>query len=199
MGSSNDNVTIEDAGKLTAEMKKALKPEAVRALAQSRGISEEEAVFGLLKRFPALFGAMSDWDDVRPITISVIRELKSCLSYKDILLMVLRVLNLYDTQVISVLRVFSDVKRLAYFVNEMIESMLEVNEYADAIAQGYEITADNRVALRGIVLKRITSDEVQKVFLNDKSRFFRAEAYCAMPYFEALEERSQLRHHAYAA
>ena len=64
---------------------------------------------------------MSDWDDIRSISLAVMHELRPYQSYQDIYVFVMRVVNLYDTQIISVLRTFSDVRRLAYFVHEMIE------------------------------------------------------------------------------
>lgn len=170
---------------LAKSMAAALEPTALAALAKERGVSEEEAVFGLLYRSPVLFGALSDWDDVRPIVISVIAELKPFLPWTKIYALALRVVSLYDTQVISVLRVYSDVKRLAYLVNEFVETMLEVGDYARFVSDAYAVPADNRMLLRGAVIKRITNTEVQKIFLNDKSRFFRAELYCASGLSEA--------------
>ena len=159
--------------------KKELRPEAVEALARERGITPEEAVFSLMKTSPSLFGALSDWDDVRTITIAAIRELRPFLSYADIYTLMLRVIDLYDTQVISVLRVFSDVKRLAYFVNEMIEQLGDIPDYRSAVCSTYDLSPDNRLAVRGVILKRITSPEVRQVLLEDRGRYFKAESICA--------------------
>lgn len=170
-----------------------LKDENVRALAKSRGITEEQALFSLMKKCPALFGAMQDWDDVKPICIAVMRELKGYLPFRDIFEIVLRVLNYYDTQVICVLRVFSDVQRLAYFVNEMIESMLEVAGYAAAVKKEFSLHSQDRLIMRGIVLKRITSVEVQKTLINDKMKFFKAEERLAAQ-FLTTDQVSALPH-----
>ena len=164
---------------MSVKRRKELEPAKVREMAAQLGLTEEETVFSLMKRHPALFGAMNDWDDIRNITIAVIRELKGCVSYREIYEMILRVVDLYDTQVISVLRVFSDVKRLAYFVNEMIESMLEMPDYRDKLTAQYGLTTADKLALRGIVLERITNQGVRDVFMKDRCRYFSAEVICA--------------------
>lgn len=168
----------EETLKLTTEVKKMLDNAKVVQTARERGCTEEEVVFSIIKRYPALFGALNDWDDIRPITLCVIRELMPFMTFEKVFNTILTVLTLYDTQVISVCRAYSDVKRLAYFVNEMIETLLEVDGYERSLIEQYETGNDNRVVLRGIVLKRITGSEVQKLFLNDQSRFFKAEVYC---------------------
>ena len=101
---------------------------------------------------------------------------------------VMRVVNLYDTQIISVLRTFSDVRRLAYFVHEMIEGLLEIPLYQTNLAKEYGVSPDDKIILRGIVLNRITSPEVRKLFQDDRDRYFRAESFCAM---EALQTSSR--------
>ena len=165
--------------KLSDKRKKDLSTAAVEALASERGITVEEAVFTRMKTSPSLFGALSDWDDVRTITIDAIRELRPFLPYADIYAILLRVIDLYDTQVISVLRVFSDVRRLAYFVNEIVEQLNDVVPYREAVVSFYGLDPSNRLAVRGAILKRITSPELRTLLLNDRGRYFKAECCCA--------------------
>ena len=162
---------------LTKRQKEMLQEENVRMIADKRGLSVEEALFSMMKTQPFMFGATSDWEDIRPICIAVIRELLPYKSCEEIYHFVLRVVTLYDTEVITVLRVFSDVRRLAYFVNEMIESLLEIPSYCDFIVHKYGADPTDKIMLRGLVLKRITSEGVQEIFLEDTSRFFRAETF----------------------
>lgn len=164
--------------KITASRRKELRTEAVEAVARERGIAVEDVIFGYMKTSPELFGALSDWDDVRNITISVIRELKHYMPYVDIYRTMLRIIDLYDTEVISVLRVYSDVRRLAYFVNEMVECLYETAAYREALAKATGLEPDNRIALRGEILIRITSREVRHVLLCDPGEYFKAEVYC---------------------
>ena len=70
--------------------------ENMRAIAKERGISEEDAVFSLMRDVPAMFAIMQDWDDMRTISTAVIRELKSYMSFRNIYVFVMRVVNLYD-------------------------------------------------------------------------------------------------------
>lgn len=82
-------------------------------------------------------------------------ELRPYQSYQDIYVFVMRVVNLYDTQIISVLRTFSDVRRLAYFVHEMIEGLLEIPLYQTNLAKEYGVSLTTRsfcVALFSIAL-----------------------------------------------
>ena len=65
---------------MSVKRRKELEPAKVREMAAQLGLTEEETVFSLMKRHPALFGAMNDWDDIRNITIADIRELKSSVS-----------------------------------------------------------------------------------------------------------------------
>ena len=102
-----------------------------------------------MRETPEVCGAMQDWDDIPNICIAVLRELKAFLPFQQAHDRVLHVIKLYDTQVITVLRAFSDVKRLAFFVNEMVETLLEVPAYSAMIDQ--------------------------QVFMNDKGKFFKAE------------------------
>lgn len=165
--------------KISTKRWKELEPENIRAIAKERGISEEDAVFSLMRDVPAMFAIMQDWDDMRTISTAVIRELKPYMSFRNIYAFVMRVVNLYDTQVISVLRIptESDVKRLAYFVNEMVESMLEVRPYYEHVER---IVADesgqaDRIIMRGYVLRQITSSQVRDILVGDMAHFFRAE------------------------
>ncbi|WP_443744410.1 hypothetical protein [Sutterella sp.] len=148
-------------------------------LARRRGITEEEALFSIMRKQPSFYGALSDWDEFEPITIAVIREMKPYMTYAQISESLTRVVTLYDTQVISVLRVFSDVKRLAYFINEMIETLLEIDDYRRVLLAEYGLDEADYIAARGLVLKRITSEDVQTLLFTDRNRFFRAESFCA--------------------
>lgn len=173
---------------MPATLKEKLSEDAIKALAEERGISEEEAIFHWMKNQPTMYGAMSDWDDIRNISIAVIRELRPYRSCSEVYEFVMNVVTLYDTRVISVLRVFSDVRRLAIFVHEMIESLLEVPQYRRGIINLYHVDANDQILLRGIVLKRITREPVQTLFEEDRNRFFRAEAFRAT---ELMRAQSQ--------
>lgn len=168
----------KETGKASAGSR-IIRDEDVLALARARGETAEEALFRMMRKCPAAFGATCDWEDFGSISIAVMRELKPYKTYQAVYNLVLRVFQLYDTQVISVLRVFSDVERLAYFVNEMIETMLEVSHYRDALSVEYGVDTANKIALRGIVLFRITSVGVRNVFKCENKAFFRAESFCA--------------------
>lgn len=174
-----------DKDTMPARLKAQLKDEAIQAFAQDRGITEEEAIFNLMKNQPTMYGAMSDWDDIRNISIAVIRELRPYRSCREVYEFVMNVVTLYDTRVISVLRVFSDVRRLAIFVHEMIESLLEIPQYRRGIIDQYQADANDQILLRGIVLKRITREPVQTLFEEDRNRFFRAEAFRASELIKA--------------
>lgn len=174
---------------LTSKRIRELEEGNIRTIAHTRGISEEEALFSLMKSQPCMFGAMSDWDDIRSISLAVMHELRPYQSSQDIYVFVMRVVNLYDTQIISVLRTFSDVRRLAYFVHEMIEGLLEIPLYQTNLAKEYGVSPDDKIILRGIVLNRITSPEVRKLFQDDRSRYFRAESFCAMEALQHHRER----------
>lgn len=154
--------------------------------AKKRGRPVEEVLYGRMKRNPYVYGATSDWPEIRPITIAVMRELKNYLPYQEIHDMVLYVIELYDTQVISVLRRYGDVHRLALFVNQMIESSLAVPAYEAALLREYKLAPTNRILLRGIVLRRIADPEVLNIFTADSSDFFRAENYCAKRFLEGI-------------
>lgn len=162
---------------LNVKRQKELKPENIEKIVASKKISQEEAVFGLMRDVPALFGAMSDWDDISNISIAVIGQLKHFMSYEDCYKLVLRVVTLYDVNVVTIVRSFSDVRRLAYFVNEMIESMLEVPEYAAYIQKevAEKFNTNDHTLSRGVVLRKITREAVQTLLVNDKERFFKAE------------------------
>lgn len=168
----------KETGKASAGSR-IIRDEDVLALARARGETAEEALFRMMRKCPVAFGATCDWEDFGSISIAVMRELKPYKTYQAVYNLVLRVFQLYDTQVISVLRVFSDVERLAYFVNEMIETMLEVSHYRDALSVEYGVDTANKIALRGIVLFRITSVGVRNVFKCENKAFFRAESFCA--------------------
>ncbi len=76
------------------------------------------------------------------------------------------------------LRAFSDVKRLAFFVNEMVETLLEVPAYSAMIDQqvfAFTNGDKDRIVARGFVLRRITSTEVRALLMKDKGKFFKAE------------------------
>lgn len=154
--------------------------------AKKSGRPVEEVLYGRMKRNPYVYGATSDWPEIRPITIAVMRELKNYLPYQEIHDMVLYVIELYDTQVISVLRRYGDVHRLALFVNQMIESSLAVPSYEAALLREYKLAPTNRILLRGIVLRRIADPEVLNIFTADSSDFFRAENYCAKRFLEGI-------------
>lgn len=163
---------------VSAGRAKELQQENILAQAHKQGIPTEEVLFSLMRYTPELFGAMQDWEDIQNICTAAIRELEPYISFRQIYDLVMHVVKLYDTHVITVLRVFSDVKRLAYFINEMIETMLEVPAYAEAIEQQVSLLTNgekDKVASRGFVLRRITSPEVREVLLNDKAKFFKAE------------------------
>lgn len=158
----------------------------VRALAQRRKITEEEALFALMKNQAEINATLSDWDDVRSITVAVIRELKPYLDYWTIYLLVLRVMTLYSTHVISLYQSFSDVKRLALFLNEMLETCLENEDYAREVRRTCgNKDCEDRVLMRGLVLTRIAPPEVMALFLENRPYFFKAEWYCARRFFEA--------------
>ena len=157
---------MESANNKYAEQ---LQQESVLFMSRQQGIPEEEIIFGLMRSTPEVVGAMQDWDDIQNICIAVIRELKPYVSFRQIYDLVNRVVRLYDTQIITVLRVYSDVKRLAYFINEMIEVMLETPAYCAHVEQtvrSFTGEKDDRVAARGVVLRRITSPEVRKLFIS---------------------------------
>lgn len=154
--------------------------------AEKSGRPVEEVLYGRMKRNPYVYGATSDWPEIRPITIAVMRELKNYLPYQEIHDMVLYVIELYDTQVISVLRRYGDVHRLALFVNQMIESSLAVPAYEAALLEEYKLAPTNRILLRGIVLRRIAEPDVLRIFLTDSSDFFRAENYCAKRFLDGI-------------
>ena len=120
---------------IPARFKEKLSDEAIQEVVKQRGITEEEAIFNLMKNQPTMYGAMSDWDDIRNISMAVIKELRPYRSCREAYEFVMNVVTLYDTRVISVLRVFSDVRRLAIFVHEMIESLLEIPQYRRAIIE----------------------------------------------------------------
>lgn len=160
-----------------------LQDDNIRAMAAKEGLSVEEMLFTLMRDTPELFGAMQDWDDVQNVCTAAIRELMPFSSCREIYELVLHVVKLYDTQVITVLRIFSDVRRLAFFVNEMIETMLEVGPYKQAIeAEVAKFSSESdRIAVRGLVLRRITSAEVREILVHDKARFFKAEIKRSVP------------------
>lgn len=54
---------------LTSKRIRELEEGNIRKIAHTRGISEEEALFSLMKSQPCMFGAMSDWDDIRSISL----------------------------------------------------------------------------------------------------------------------------------
>ena len=59
----------------------------------------------------------------------------------------------------------------------------------DVLAKEYGVSPDDKIILRGIVLNRITSPEVRKLFQDDRSRYFRAESFCAMEALQHHRER----------
>lgn len=157
---------------------KKLQPENVRTTALKLGLSEEKIIFSYMRETPEVCGAMQDWDDIPNICIAVIRELKAFFTFQQAHDRVLHVIKLYVTQVITVLRAFSDVKRLAFFVNEMIETLLEVPAYSAMIDQqvfAFTNGDRDRIVARGFVLRRITSTEVRALLMKDKGKFFKAE------------------------
>lgn len=164
---------------IPARFKEKLSDEAIQEVVKQRGITEEEAIFNLMKNQPTMYGAMSDWDDIRNISMAVIKELRPYRSCREAYEFVMNVVTLYDTRVISVLRVFSDVRRLAIFVHEMIESLLEIPQYRRAIIEQHHVDANDQILLRGIVLKRITREPVLTLFQEDRNHFFRAEVFRA--------------------
>ena len=93
--------------------------------------------------------------------------------------LVLQKVHEYDTQVICVIRAFSDVRRLAYFVNEMVETLLENNGYRRMILKTYDLDERERLVMRGIVLNRITTAEIREVLLSDRCRYFETECLFA--------------------
>lgn len=164
---------------VTPRLEAALRPEKIDAEAARRHLPAEELVFNLMKGNPALFGAMSDWDDIGLICIGVMRELKPFMSYVDMFRLVLQKVHEYDTQVICVIRAFSDVRRLAYFVNEMVETLLENDGYRRMILKTYDLDERERLVMRGIVLNRITTAEIREVLLSDRCRYFETECLFA--------------------
>ena len=157
---------------------KKLQPEYVRTTSLKLGLSEEEIIFSYMRETPEVCGAMQDWDDIPNICIAVLRELKALLTFQQAHDQVLHVIKLYDTQVITVLRAFSDVKRLAFFVNEIVETLLEVPAYSAMIDQqvfAFTNGDKDRIVARGFVLRRITSTEVRALLMKDKGKFFKAE------------------------
>ena len=74
---------------LTSKRIRELEEGNIRTIAHTRGISEEEALFSLMKSQPCMFGAMSDWDDIRSISLAVMHELRPYQSYQDIYVFVM--------------------------------------------------------------------------------------------------------------
>lgn len=161
--------------KMSASLQAKLTDEAVAELAEKKHWREDQALFSLMRNTPTMYGATSDWNEIEDICKSVIREIRPYYSCRECYEFIMNIVDAYDTIVISIHRDYTDVRRLAYFVNEMLEQMIQITPYAEAIAKEYGIDPDLHRLMRGLIYYRIVEEPVRDVFLRDPDLFFYSE------------------------
>ncbi len=174
---------------LTAKLVKELEPQSIAATAERLRIGEAEAVFRLMRNQPVVGAASYDWADIPIISMAVIRELLPFMSYREVYCKVLKVITLYDTEVISIYRSFTHMHRLALFVNEMTEVMLEVPgfaQYVQSIAKA-RTGCTERLIVRGLVMCAIARKEVRDALTNRHPGYFRDEIGLALALWPEIE------------
>lgn len=178
---------------LTAKLAKELEPQIIVATVERLRIGEAEAVFRLKSNQPVVGAVSYDWADIPIISVAVIRELLPFLSYRDIYCKVLKVITLYDTEVISVHRTFTDMHRLALFINEMTEVMLEVSgfaQYIECIVLA-RTGCKERLIVRGLVMCAIARKEVRDALTKRHPGYFREEIGLALALWPEIDEEDE--------
>ncbi len=178
---------------LTAKLAKELEPQIIVATVERLRIGEAEAVFRLKRNQPVVGAVSYDWADIPIISVAVIRELLPFLSYRDIYCKVLKVITLYVTEVISVHRTFTDMHRLALFINEMTEVMLEVSgfaQYIECIVLA-RTGCKERLIVRGLVMCAIARKEVRDALTKRHPGYFREEIGLALALWPEIDEEDE--------
>lgn len=174
-------------------MKARLADDVISSRAKERNVSKEYVLMRVMKKYEAhMYGALSDWDEIEDISKAVLREVLPFKSCEEAYVFVMNVVIAYDTVVISVNRTFSDDRRLAYFVNEMIMQLLEIPEYAEKLAAEEKVDPDDKMMMRGLVYYRIVDRPIREYFLSCDDCYFGFEYFKAGRHLGLVPPRKPL-------
>ena len=143
----------------------------------------EAIIFLIHERLGTLY-IFSDWDDAEPILTSAIFELVPHVPIEGIAQTMLDTLSTFEAAIYGSTLRLTDEERLAIYLNELIETMLHFDEYANYLMEHFKVECPkpNRLVLRGLSLRNIARKEVCDFFAESPKRYFVPELYFSEPF-----------------
>ena len=153
--------------KITPTKLSQLTQEHVDAECAHRNKKPESVIFDLLYEAPAVMWVAYDWDSVRYITQRAIAVMIKTHTYLEAYRAMLGILSLYESVLANYVAPIEPIKRLAIFVNEVAETLLEDEPLKTRIAEEFFV--------RGKMIALITSPSCRKLLLDATDRYFFSE------------------------
>lgn len=161
--------------KITPTKLSQLTQEHVDAECAHRNKKPESVIFDLLYESPAVMWVAYDWDSVRYITQRAIAVMIKTHTYLEAYRVMLGILSLYESVLANYVAPVEPIKRLAIFVNEVAETLLEDEPLKTRIAEDLHWDRTDKFFVRGKMIALITSPSCRKLLLDATDRYFFSE------------------------